>query len=354
MPNHPAAPVLPHPATSKTGILLLNLGTPDAPEKVALRRYLREFLSDPRVVELPRWLWQPILYGVILPFRPAKSAKKYASIWDNREGSPLRFHTEKQAKLLEGWLAQHGLNNFLVDYAMRYGNPPITTVLDRLMTQGCERIVCLPLYPQYAASSTGSALDGVYRYLLTQRRQPSLRTIHSFHDNPDYILALAKNIRDYWQKNGRPAILLMSFHGIPLRSVKLGDPYQQECLRSGQLLATELGLEPTQYRITFQSRFGRAKWLEPYTAPTLTELGRQRTSRVDVICPGFVADCLETLEEIAQEGKELFKEAGGGEFHYIPALNEHAHWIDVLGNMVERELCRPLINEAEAEYPSPP
>lgn len=353
MPIYPAAPIFTRPVSSKTGILLLNLGTPDAPDKTALRRYLREFLSDPRVVELPRWLWQPILYGVILPFRPAQSAKKYASIWDEREGSPLRFHTGKQAKLLEGWLAQRTPEPFVVDYAMRYGNPSVGKTLDRLAEQGCERIICVPLYPQYAASSTGSALDGVYRHLLARRRQPALHTVTSFHDNSDYIQALASDVQRYWQTNGRPNVLLMSFHGIPLRSITLGDPYQQECLHSGQLLADALQLHPDQYRITFQSRFGRAKWLEPYTAPTLTALGHQKTARVDVVCPGFVSDCLETLEEIALEGKALFQEAGGGEFRYIPALNESSAWIDALGKIVW-QAWRPTLTPVAAEVPSPP
>ncbi len=323
---------------TRLGILLLNLGTPDRPDKTALRTYLRQFLSDPRVVELPRWLWWPILYAFILTTRPAQSAKKYASVWDAREGSPLRFHTQKQAKLLEGWLAQHLQQPFMVDYAMRYGNPSVDSVMNRMSEQGCDRILCLPLYPQYAASSSASALDAVFAWLQNRRVQPAVRTVSTFYADTGYIQAVAANILAYWGTHGRPDVLVMSFHGIPRRAVNLGDPYERQCLESGHLIARELGLPENQYRITFQSRFGRAEWLKPYTASTLDELGLAKTGRVDVVCPGFVADCLETLEEIAMEVKAEFVTAGGGEFHYIPALNESSAWIDALGKMTVRQL----------------
>lgn len=333
MPRYQIEPSHTHGSIAKTGILLLNLGTPDAPTKQALKPYLKQFLSDPRVVEIPRVLWWLILNGIILQTRPVKSAAKYASIWDKREGSPLRFHTEKQAKLLQGWLGEHIKSPFVVDYAMRYGNPSIDSALARMSTQGCDRILAIPLYPQYAASSTASALDAVYQYLHSKRNQPALRTIKHYHDDPGYIAALAHNIQDYWMRNGRPDILVMSFHGVPRYTLNKGDPYHCECHKTARLLAEALGLASDKYRVTFQSRFGRAEWIKPYTAATLTELGQAKTRRVDVVCPGFVADCLETLEEIAMEVKTDFITAGGGEFHYIPALNENSAWINALGEM---------------------
>ena len=330
------------PPTTRTGILLLNLGTPDAPRADALRRYLAEFLSDRRVVELPRLLWWPILYGIILPLRAPQSARKYAAIWDAQDGSPLRFHTERQARLLEGWLGLHTQAAFSVEHAMRYGQPDIAGAIDRLLAAGCTQLFCLPLYPQYAASSSASAIDGVLTHLLHLRRQPTLRTLSNFHDHPGYIAALAAQIGEYWRAHGRPDVLVMSFHGIPLRSVTQGDPYHEHCLTSARLLAEALQLPESGYRIAFQSRFGRARWIEPSTAATLAELGQARTSRVDVICPGFVSDCLETLEEIAMEGRQTFVSAGGGDFRYIPALNEHNAWIETLGR-ITLEHCTPWL-----------
>lgn len=319
---------------AKTGILLLNLGTPEAPTAQALRPYLREFLSDPRVVELPRWLWWPILHGVILRFRPGKSAQKYAQIWTS-EGSPLKVHTARQTSLLKGWLGEKGKpSSWIVDYAMRYGSPSVASVIGKLKAQGCTRILAVPLYPQFAASSSASALDAVFDTLSHTRDQPALRTIKSFHDHPGYIAALAQSVHDHRMRQGRGDVLVMSFHGIPRKSVEQGDPYQRQCLATGELLARTLGLPKEQYRITFQSRFGAAEWLKPYTVDTLAELGKGGVKRVDVICPGFVADCLETLEEIAMEGKATFLNAGGKEFSHIPALNERADWIDALGELI--------------------
>lgn len=327
-------PRLHHRSANKIGILLINLGTPDAPRSPEVRRYLAEFLSDSRVVELPKALWNIILYGVILPTRSVKSARKYASIWDAREGSPLRFHTDKQAKLLEGWLAQHMDAPFDVAYAMRYGQPSIATELDKLLAKGCDHVLCVPMYPQYASASTGSAMDGVYRHLLRRRRQPALRAVIQFYDQAAYIAALAHQVQSYWQVHGQPQVLVMSFHGIPVKSVKQGDPYYYQCMTTARLLAQALGLKKLHYAICFQSRFGAAKWLRPATDSTLKALGKAGTRRVDVVCPGFVADCLETLEEIAMEGKADFLAAGGGEFHYIPALNERSDWIAALGEKV--------------------
>jgi len=337
-----------HGTPASTGILLINLGTPDAPTAQAVRPYLKEFLGDPRVVEIPRAIWWLILNGVILNTRPKKSAAKYAKIW-LPEGSPLRVHTAKQASLLQGYLGERTRAPFVVDYAMRYGNPSIPSVLRKLREQNCQRILIVPMYPQYAASSSGTAFDIVFAEMQQMRNTPALRTIKNFHDNPCYIKALANNISDYWMKNGRPEKLVMSFHGLPQFSLDKGDPYHCECHKTGRLLAQELGLKPEQYFLSFQSRFGKAEWLKPYTTATLKELGKKKTRRVDVICPGFVADCLETLEEIAMEGKEDFLHAGGGEYHYIPCLNERNDWVHALTDLVMDNLHGWLIEPDKAE-----
>ena len=331
--TYQAEPAYSHGTPVKTGILLINLGTPEAPTAQAVRPYLKEFLSDPRVVEIPRAVWWLILNGIILNVRPKKSAAKYATVW-LPEGSPLRIHTAKQTALLQGFLGERSKAPFVVDYAMRYGNPGIPQVLRKLKEQNCQRILIVPMYPQYAASSTGTAFDGVFREMLQMRNTPALRTIKNFHDHPGYIKALANNINEYWMKNGRPEKLVMSFHGVPQYTLDKGDPYHCECHKTGRLLAQELGLKPGQYFLSFQSRFGKAEWIKPYTTATLLELGKQKTRRVDVVCPGFVADCLETLEEIAQEGKEDFQHAGGGEYHYIPCLNARNDWMHALTDLV--------------------
>jgi ferrochelatase len=326
-----------HGTPVKTGVLLINLGTPDAPTAKAVRPYLKEFLGDPRVVEIPKLIWWLILNGIILRVRPKKSAAKYATIW-TKEGSPLRVHTEKQAALLQGYLGERSKAPLLVDFAMRYGNPSIPSVLRKLKQQNCQRILIIPMYPQYAASSTATAFDVVFDELRHMRNTPALRTIRNYHDYPGYIKALANNINEYWMKNGRPDKLVMSFHGVPRYTLEKGDPYHCECHKTGRLLAQQLGLKPEQYQISFQSRFGKAEWIKPYTTATLLELGKQNTRRVDVVCPGFVADCLETLEEIAQEGKEDFQHAGGGEYHYIPCLNENNDWMHALTDLALENL----------------
>jgi len=337
-----------HGTPEQTGILLVNLGTPDAPTPSAVRHYLKEFLGDPRVVELPRALWWLILNGIILNTRPRQSAAKYASIW-TAQGSPLRVHTERQTELLQAQLGKHTTAPLVVEYAMRYGNPSIPAALGKLKAQNCQRILVVPLYPQYAASTTATVTDIVYRALQKMRNTPALRTIKHFHDDAGYLRALAANVRDYWQQHGRPEKLLMSFHGLPRYTLDKGDPYHCECLKTGRLLAQELGLQPEQYAISFQSRFGRAEWLQPYTSATLQEWGRQKVRRVDVVCPGFVADCLETLEEIAMEGKEEFQHAGGGEYHYIPCLNERSEWIEALTALVLDNLQGWLANTDTAQ-----
>jgi protoporphyrin/coproporphyrin ferrochelatase len=313
----------------RTGILLINLGTPDAPTPSALRRYLKQFLSDPRVIEIPRFVWWPILNGIILNLRPRKSAEKYAQIW-TQEGSPLLVHTRRQATLFQGFLGTRIQSPFAVEFGMRYGNPSVASAIARLKAKHCNRILVFPLYPQYAASSSASAMDAVWQALGKTRNVPATRVIRSYHDHPAYIAALAQSVRDYWTVNGRPEKLIMSFHGVPKRTLELGDPYHCECHKTARLLAESLGLNKDQYMVCFQSRFGKAEWLKPYLAPTLEELGRQKLRRIDVVCPGFSSDCLETLEEIAMEGKASFTSNGGGEFHYIPALNEREDWIHAM------------------------
>ena len=336
-------PPFSHDRVPRLGVLLVNLGTPDAATPGAVRRYLAEFLSDPRVVEIPRIAWLPILHGVILRVRPPKSARKYAAIW-GRDGSPLSAHSRKQKSLLQGYLAQRlktaGLPPDLteVDLAMRYGNPDIAGALARLAAAGCDRVLVVPLYPQYAASTTASAMDAVYAVAQRMRRMPALRSIDCFHDDPGYIKALAQGINDFWVREGQPDVLVLSFHGLPRRSLDLGDPYHCHCHKTARLLVEELGLEPRQYRVTFQSRFGRAEWLQPYTQDTVVALAKEGVRRVDVACPGFVADCLETLEEIGIEVRQAFVAAGGNELKAIPCLNEHPRWIGALADLVLRHL----------------
>jgi ferrochelatase len=326
-----------HGTIAKTGIVLVNLGTPDAPTAPAVRRYLKEFLSDPRVVEIPKAVWKPILHGLILPLRSRKSAEKYASVW-SKEGSPLKVHTEKQATLLRGYLGERG-HSVQVAYAMRYGQPALAQVLDKLKADGCERILILPAYPQYSGTSTASVSDAVFAHFAKLRNMPELRLVKHYHDHASYIQALKQSVLAYWEKHGRPEKLVMSFHGVPKRTLVLGDPYHCECHKTARLLAEALGLTEEQYVVTFQSRFGKAEWLQPYTAPTLVRLARSGTSRVDVMCPGFPADCLETLEEIAIEAKSSFLTAGGQEFHYIPCLNESPAWIAALADIAEQHMA---------------
>jgi protoporphyrin/coproporphyrin ferrochelatase len=322
-----------HGSPTKPGVLLINLGTPDAPTKSALRRYLKQFLSDPRVVEIPRLVWWPILNGIILNTRPAKSAQKYAKIWTS-DGSPLLAHTRKQATMLRGYLGERTGASLEVEFAMCYGNPSVAAALAKLAERGCDRILAVPLYPQYAASSSASAMDAVFQAMRQRRNMPELRTIRHYHDHPGYIAALAASVRDSWMQNGRPDKLVMSFHGVPRRSLLLGDPYHCECQKTGRLLGEALGLTADKYLVTFQSRFGRAEWLQPYTAASLRQLGQEGTQRVDVICPGFASDCLETLEEIAIECKTEFLNAGGKEYHYIACLNERDDWLRALSEIV--------------------
>jgi len=322
--------------STTTAILLCNLGTPDAPTPAALRRYLKEFLSDPRVVEIPRLVWWLILNGVILQVRPKQSAAKYATVWTD-QGSPLKVWTEKQAAMLEGYLGERG-HRVIVKPAMRYGSPAIGDALDRLRTEGITRVLVLPLYPQYSGPTTASVCDAVYEWGRRARRLPEFRFVNQYHDDPGYIDALARRVEDDWTLNGRPERLVLSFHGVPRRTLLLGDPYHCQCLKTARLLGERLGLDKTTLAVTFQSRFGKAEWLQPYTEPTLVALAGQGVRSVSVMCPGFTADCLETLEEIAQEARAAFIEAGGTEFRYIPCLNDQHHWMVALTGIAMNHL----------------
>jgi ferrochelatase len=326
-------------AVGQTAVLLINVGTPETPKTAAVRDYLKEFLSDPRIVEMPRALWLPILHGYVLKVRPRKTARRYAAIW-TKKGSPLKLQTEKQTSLLRGVLGQAGCY-VRVEYAMRYGQPSIAAVLSRLTSEGCARVLLLPLYPQYSASTTASAFDAAFRWIGTQRNPPELRTVRGIFREPGYIKALAASVQRHWAKNGRPESsyrLLMSFHGIPAKAVKAGDPYRDECLATSRLLARVLNLADDAHAVSFQSRVGFGQWLQPYTAATLEDFARKGIQRVDVLCPGFAADCLETLEEIAIEGKAVFQKAGGGEYFVIPCLNDGEEWIHALEALVLRHL----------------
>jgi len=323
-----------HAAPERTGVLVVQLGTPDAPEPGPVRRYLREFLSDPRVVELPRAVWWPILNGIILTTRPRRSAAKYAQIWTD-EGSPLAVYTRRQAAMLRGWLGERGVD-VEVEWAMRYGQPSVAAGLRALRERNVTRLLVLPMYPQYSGSTTGSAFDALWQELATWRNLPEVRTVRAFHDFGPYLDALVARIRGAWAEDGPPGKLVMSFHGVPRQTLLAGDPYHCECLATGRLLAQRLGLSAGQYQVTFQSRFGKARWLEPYTDHTLEELGRQGVGRVDVVCPGFVSDCLETLEEIAIEGRKTYLDAGGRDFRYIPCLNDHPAFAAALATLAQQ------------------
>ena len=335
-------------ATSTTAVLYCNLGTPDEPTAPALRRYLAEFLSDQRVVEIPRLLWLAILHGIILRIRPKKSAAKYASIW-MPGGSPLKVWTQKQAALLGSELTALG-HQVKVDYAMRYGNPSIASQLELLKEQGVTRVLIMPAYPQYSATTTASVFDAVYTWAAKVRRLPEFRFVNHYHDDSRYIDALAASIKAFWAVNGRADKLVMSFHGVPERTLQMGDPYHCECYKTARLVAEKLGLSKDRYQLTFQSRFGKAKWLEPYTEPTLIKLAEEGVKSVDVVCPGFTGDCLETLEEISMEAREAFLHAGGEKFNYIPCLNDSPTWVAALAGITTQHLAGwPTQNEPDMQ-----
>jgi ferrochelatase len=322
-----------HDNLPKTGILLVNLGTPDAPTPAALRRYLSEFLSDPRLTEMPRWLWWLILHGLILRTRPRRSALKYEKIW-TKAGSPLLTISQAQTQALVQALEAHFATPISVALGMRYGNPSIATALEQLRLANARQILILPLYPQYSSASTGSIFDAVSDVLKRWRWLPDLRFISHYHDQPTYIHALSEQIKNDWVKHGAPDQLLFSFHGIPKRFSSAGDPYFYQCHKTARLVAERIELDEKRWQVVFQSRFGREEWIKPYTDHSLAALGKGGVKRVDVICPGFATDCLETLEEINQENRQIFLETGGKEFHYIPALNDNVEHIQALLELV--------------------
>ncbi len=328
-----------HDNIEKLGILLVNLGSPDAPTRGALYRYLKQFLWDRRVIEMGRPLWWLILNGVILNIRPQRSAKSYQKIWDTiGEGSPLIAITAKQTQGLQSLLEQQCQGPVKVAFAMRYGRPSIESVLGEFAETNVQRLLVLPLYPQYAAATTASTFDAISQTLQTWRWIPELRFINHYHKNSMYISALANSVREHWQQHGQMDKLLISFHGIPKRYFSNGDPYFCECHATARLLAEALELEPEQWQLVFQSRFGREEWLKPYLDKTLQAFPQQGIKRVSVICPGFATDCLETLEEVAEENRDYFLNAGGHEYHYIPALNERTDHLFALSEIIKQHL----------------
>lgn len=342
------------------GVLVINLGTPDEPTPAAVRRYLKQFLSDPRVVEAPRWLWWLVLEGFILRVRPARSAAAYRKVW-TQQGSPLLVYTTSLAEALQQALSAQAKTGVIVRPAMSYGKPSIETAVEALFQQGAGRILVLPLYPQYSGSTTGSVFEEVTRVLSRRRLVPALRFINEYHDSPAYVAALAASIREAWETHGRGERLLFSFHGLPRSMVDKGDPYYRQCLKTAQLVADTLELGESESQVSFQSRVGREEWLRPYTDETLQHWGEQGMGKVDVICPGFAVDCLETLEEIAIQNAQRFVAAGGGALRYIPALNTRPDHVAFLRRLVADNAAGwpefPVTDGAgiaqETETPSP-
>lgn len=319
------------------GVLLVNVGTPAEPTARALRSYLRQFLSDRRVIEWPAWIWYPILYSFVLAFRPRRSAALYRRIW-TPEGSPLLLTLHAQARGLEERLQAHFGPELYVRGAMRYGEPSIASQWSELDQLGSARILFLPLYPQYSGSTTGTSLEAFFRLLAVQRHIPEVATITSYFDHPGYISAVAESIREAWQERPKPDRLVFSFHGTPQAYARKGDPYQDQCQRTAQLVAADLGLEPGEWAISYQSRFGPQAWLQPYTDELLEQLARQGVGDLHVVCPGFSGDCLETLDEIDREARHSFLASGGRSFHYIPALNARPDHLDALADLASHRL----------------
>lgn len=324
-----------HGAIPATGILLTNLGTPSAPSPAALRTYLGEFLWDPRVVSIPRPLWWLILHGVILRVRPAKSAHAYQKVWMD-EGAPLMVYSRRLASALQSELLTRFRGPVKVALAMRYGAPSIGSALEDLRRAHCERLLILPLYPQHSSATTASTVDAVVAAMKSWMWVPEMRFITHYHDEEGYITAVARSIRDHWAASGQPDLLLFSFHGMPKRTLLAGDPYFCQCQKTARLVAERLELAPHQWRLAFQSRFGREEWLTPYADQTLRTLPAEGYKRVDVVCPGFAVDCLETLEEMAQLNRDQFLAAGGSEYRYIPALNERPDHVQALADLIVR------------------
>ena len=328
MPGYQGLQEFEHGRMPRLGVVLVNLGTPESPTPDAVRRYLAEFLSDPRVVEIPRLIWKVILHGIILRVRPKKSAHAYASVWTDK-GSPLMAISQALAQKVQEQLTHSVPGPVSVELAMRYGEPAIGAVLSKLQQQGMERLLVLPLYPQYSGATTGSVADAVFASLGRWRWVPELRVMGAYHDDPRYIRALADSIRSYRETNGTGDKLLISFHGMPRATLTAGDPYYCHCHKTARLVAEELGLDEAQWEMAFQSRFGRATWLQPYVVQRLEALPSEGVRHLTVVCPGFSSDCLETLEEIAMQGRDTFMAAGGERFDYIPALNADAAHVDL-------------------------
>lgn len=336
MPTYPSTPQPEQGHPESTGVLVVNLGTPDAPTTAAVRRFLRQFLSDPRVIDYPRLIWWLILNLVILLIRPPRSAAAYRKIWTDR-GSPLLVNSRSIADKLRERLASTSNDRIYVELAMTYGKPSIASAIEKLLANGARRIITLPLYPQYSFTSTAAVYDALARDLGQLQWVPESRFIDNYHDAPGYIEALSASIRESWHQSGRGEKLLMSFHGIPKSSLQNGDPYHKQCQQTARLLADELGLHDDDWVISFQSRVGREEWLDPYTDETVRDLGKQGLTRLDVVCPGFAADCLETLEEIAMQNAGFFSAAGGGTLHYIPALNAREDHVRFLARLVQQQ-----------------
>ncbi|MCK4951749.1 MAG: ferrochelatase [Gammaproteobacteria bacterium] len=322
-------------AQTRIGILISNLGTPDAPTPAALRKYLAEFLSDPYVIDKPRWLWWFILHGVILRLRPGRAAKSYQKIWTS-EGSPLLEISKKQVRALQAKLAPRFNYPVRVVLAMRYGNPSIQQGINELKEFGATQLIVLPLYPQYSRTTTKSTFVAVESELEGSSLGSNIYSINNYHEEGDYINTVAESINAYWKKNGKSQHLLFSFHGLPQRYADNGDPYAEQCQRTAELIAAKLELDGNEWRLTFQSRFGPDPWLQPYTDKTLIALAEEGTKSVDIITPGFPADCLETLEEIAIENRDIFLNAGGDTYNYIPCLNEDPNHIEMMANLITR------------------
>ena len=335
MPTYQPTPEFEHGSADATGLLLVNLGTPDAPTTAAVRRFLKQFLSDPRVVEYPRLLWWLILNGIILRVRPSRSAKAYREIWTDA-GSPLMLHSQDLAERIRKQMTERAPERFVVELAMTYGSPSIPDAIDRLQHARARRLLVLPLYPQYSGTTTASVFDAVTDKLQGMRWVPETRFINQYHDEPGYIGALAASIREHWEREGRSAHLLLSFHGVPQYTLDKGDPYYCHCRKTGRLLAEALGLGDDDWTLSFQSRVGREEWLKPYTDETVRELAGNGVETLDVACPGFSTDCLETLEEIAMQNGEFFAEAGGKSLHYIPALNARDDHVRFLCELIEQ------------------
>jgi len=337
MPSYQSIPEFEHGQSESIGILLVNLGTPEESTSRAVRRFLKQFLSDPRVIEYPRWLWWLILNGIILRIRPSRSAAAYKKIWADK-GSPLMLFSKAIAEGMQKELDTRQPDSLNVELAMNYGDPSVAAAIDRLIARGARRLLVLPMYPQYSGTTTASVFDAVARKLNRLRWIPETRFINQYHEEPGYIAALAASIREFWTKNGRGTKLMFSFHGVPKQTVLDGDPYHCQCQKTARLVTETLELGDDEWLLSFQSRVGREEWLRPYTDETIAALGKQGIGRLDVVCPGFSTDCLETLEEIAMQNTELFIESGGESLHYIPALNAREDHVGFLADLVEKHL----------------